>query len=122
MTGKNIKWFKVAGSKKEIIWQQNNLTTAEAGGEKITLAKIGNDIYACAHKCPHAGGILADGFIDATGNIVCPLHRYKFNLVSGRNVSGEGYYLKVFAVEEREAGIFIGIEESHWFNKLVHLK
>lgn len=116
MSGKNIKWFKVADSKNEIFWQQNNLAVAEAGGKKITLARIGNDIFACAYKCPHAGGILADGSIDATGNIVCPLHRYKFNLSNGRNVSGEGYYLKVFPIEEREAGLFIGFEENTWFN------
>lgn len=116
MATKNIKWLKVAGGKNEIFWQSNNMAVAEAGGKKITLVKTGENIFACAHKCPHAGGILADGFIDATGNIICPLHRYKFNLTNGRNTSGEGYYLKVFAIEEREAGIFIGIEESNWFN------
>lgn len=116
MAGKKIKWFKVADSKNAISWQENNLAVAEAGGKKITLARIGNDVFACGHKCPHAGGILADGFIDATGNIVCPLHRYKFHLSNGRNVSGEGYFLKVFATEEREAGVFVGFEESSRFN------
>lgn len=116
MTAKNIKWFKVAGSKNEIFWQDNNLAVIEAGGKKITLAKTGDKIVACSHKCPHAGGILANGFLDAAGNIICPLHRYKFNLATGRNVSGEGYYLKVFAVEEREEGLFIGFENNNWFN------
>jgi len=116
MSNKTIKWFKVADTKNEISWQSNNLAIAEVGGKKITLAKIGESIRACAFKCPHASGILADGFIDATGNIVCPLHRYKFNLTNGSNTSGEGYYLKVFAVEERESGIFIGFEENNWFN------
>lgn len=114
--GGNIKWFKVADSINEIQWQQNNLAIAEAGSKKITLAKIGDNIFACAYKCPHAGGILADGYLETTGNIVCPLHRYKFNVTNGRNVSGEGYYLKVFAVEEREAGLFIGLEESNRLN------
>jgi nitrite reductase/ring-hydroxylating ferredoxin subunit len=116
MPSKNIKWFKVADSKNELNWQTNNLMATEVGGKKITLAKMGEQVYACAYKCPHASGILADGFIDATGNIVCPLHRYKFNLTNGRNVSGEGYYLKVYAIEEREAGIFVGFEESSWIN------
>ena len=116
MPAKKIKWFKVAGSKSELHWQDNSLIVAEAGGKKITLAKIADQIFACAYKCPHASGILADGFIDATGNIVCPLHRYKFNLTNGRNVSGEGYYLKVYAIEEREAGIFVGFEENSWIN------
>ena len=116
MASKNIKWFKVAESKNEIFWQENNLAVTEAGGKKITLAKIGDEIFACAYKCPHASGILAEGFLDATGNIVCPFHRYKFNLTNGRNISGEGYYLKVFAVEQRESGVFVGFEESSWFN------
>ena len=116
MGSKNIKWLKVADSKNEILWQQNNLAVIDADGKKITLAKIGDELFACAYKCPHASGILADGFIDATGNIVCPLHRYKFNLTNGRNVSGEGYYLKVFGVEQRAEGIFIGFEESSWLN------
>jgi 3-phenylpropionate/trans-cinnamate dioxygenase ferredoxin subunit len=113
---KKLKWFKVADGKDAIEWQSNNLTLAEVGGRTITLAKIGSHILACAHRCPHASGILADGFIDALENIVCPLHRYKFSLQNGRNVSGEGYYLKTYPIEEREAGLFVGFEEANWMN------
>lgn len=116
MDAKNIKWFKLADSINELPWQENNLAVAEAGGKKITVARVGGEVRGCAYKCPHASGILADGFIDAMGNIVCPLHRYKFNLINGRNVSGEGYYLKVYAIEEREAGIFVGFEENSWID------
>ena len=116
MTPKNIKWYKIADSKNELQWQDNNLLVAEVGGKKITLARIGQEVHACAYKCPHAGGVLANGFIDATGNIVCPLHRYKYSLSNGRNVSGEGYYLKVYAIEERDAGLFAGFEESSWMD------
>jgi nitrite reductase/ring-hydroxylating ferredoxin subunit len=116
MTEKKIKWYKIADSKDTIDWQSNKLAIVEAGGRKVTLAKVNDELFACAHKCPHASGILADGFMDAVGNIVCPLHRYKFNLKNGRNVSGEGYYLKTYALEEREAGIFIGFEENSWLN------
>jgi nitrite reductase/ring-hydroxylating ferredoxin subunit len=72
----------------------------------------GGRVLACAHKCPHAGGAMADGFVDALGNIVCPLHRYKFSLQNGRNTSGEGYYLKTHPVQLRENGVFVGIEEK----------
>ncbi|GEO09748.1 Rieske (2Fe-2S) protein [Segetibacter aerophilus] len=116
MSLKNVKWFKVADNKNELQWQDNNMLIAEVGGRKITLAIIKDEVFAYAHKCPHASGVLADGFIDATGNIVCPLHRYKFNPTNGRNVSGEGYYLKVYAIEEREAGIFVGFEETNWIS------
>lgn len=109
MDEENIKWFKLADHKDELLWQPNNLAITEVGGKKITLAKSGNQIFACAHRCPHASAIIADGFIDAKGNIVCPLHRYKFSLLNGRNVSGEGYFLKVFTVEERDNGMFVAL-------------
>ncbi len=72
-------------------------------------------MYACAAKCPHAGGSIADGYIDQIDNVTCPLHRYKFSLQNGRNTSGEGYYLKTFPVQTTGDGIFIGIEEKGLF-------
>lgn len=116
MPAKDVKWFKIAESLNELQWQQNMLLVTEAGGKKITLARIGKKVYACAYKCPHAGGILADGHVDFIGNIVCPLHRYKFNLSNGYNGSGEGYYLKTYPLEEREEGIFVGLEDSSWID------
>jgi 3-phenylpropionate/trans-cinnamate dioxygenase ferredoxin subunit len=107
-----LKWYKLADDITHIAWQANNLAVAEVAGKTLTLAKIGNEVKACAHKCPHASGILAGGFIDATGNVVCPLHRYKFSLKNGRNITGEGYFLKVYPVEQREEGLFIGLEEG----------
>lgn len=109
---KPVKWVRIADGIDAISWQNNNLAIVEAAGKKVTLARKENTVYACAHKCPHASGILADGFIDALGNVVCPLHRYKFSLTNGRNVSGEGYYLKVYLVEQRQDGIYIGFEET----------
>jgi nitrite reductase/ring-hydroxylating ferredoxin subunit len=115
MPEKQIKWYKLADTIEAIDWPPNNLAIAEAGGKTVTLARVNNQVKACAQKCPHASGILANGFIDALGNIVCPLHRYKFSLDNGRNITGEGYYLKTYAIEYREAGIFIGFEENNWW-------
>lgn len=99
----------------EMNFAENNIAITEANGKKICVAKFHTGVYAFAFKCPHAGGILADGYIDATGNVVCPLHRYKYSVVNGRNVSGEGYYLKNWPVEVRPDGVFVGFEENRWF-------
>lgn len=112
---KKYVWHKIAESASDFFWQENHLCEIVVKGKTICVAKKGNEVFACTHKCPHAGGHIADGFIDALGNIVCPLHRYKFSLETGRNVSGEGYYLKTFPVEQRADGIYIGIEETGFF-------
>jgi nitrite reductase/ring-hydroxylating ferredoxin subunit len=108
-------WHKIAGSINEIDFSDNGFAELEVGGKIICIARHINQLFACTQKCPHAGGILSNGYIDAVGNIVCPLHRYKFNLQNGRNVSGEGYFLKTFLVEERVDGIFIYLEGSNFF-------
>ena len=110
MDAEPIKWHKIANDVNEINWQQNHMTFVEVAGKKITIARHKDKIFACAYQCPHASGVLSDGYLDALGNLVCPLHNYKFNLVNGRNISGEGYFLKTYVTESRPNGIFIGFE------------
>jgi 3-phenylpropionate/trans-cinnamate dioxygenase ferredoxin subunit len=103
-------WHKIAEHINELEFGANNIAVAEIKDKKICIARWNDSYFAFAYKCPHAGGILADGNIDALGNIVCPLHRYKFSLSNGRNTSGEGYYLKNWKVEIREEGVFISMD------------
>lgn len=115
MSDKKYKWHKIADDLYEIDFAENNIGVVELDGKKICIGKHHDRVFAFAYKCPHAGGILADGHIDALGNIVCPLHRYKYNLQNGHNVSGEGYYLKHWPVEVGNNGVYVGVEESGWF-------
>jgi 3-phenylpropionate/trans-cinnamate dioxygenase ferredoxin subunit len=112
---KKITWHKIADSINEINFSSAGLAETNVAGKKICLSKKESAIAACAAKCPHAGGTLADGYIDVHGNIVCPLHRYRFNLQNGRNTSGEGYYLKLYATEIRDDGVYVGIESTSLF-------
>jgi nitrite reductase/ring-hydroxylating ferredoxin subunit len=109
---KKYKWHKIAGAIDELGFNSANLIEVEIEGKRICIGKGNSGLHACSAKCPHAGGIMATGEVDSQDNIVCPLHRYKFSLANGRNVSGEGYYLKTYPVEIRPEGIFVGIEES----------
>lgn len=111
MKEKKYTWHKIADHIGELDFAENKIAVIELKGKKICIGKYNEMAFAFAYKCPHAGGILADGHIDALGNIVCPLHRYKFNMQNGRNVSGEGYFLKHWPVELRKDGVFVGIED-----------
>ncbi len=113
---KKYKWHKIADKENELNFGPNGLLQRDIAGRTVCIAKVRNTLYACAHKCPHAGGIIAEGFIDVLNNVVCPLHRYRYSLQNGRNVSGEGYYLKTYPIQHTEKGIFIGIEERGLFS------
>ncbi len=115
MKEKKFTWHKIAECMNEIQFAENNIGLVEVNGKKICIAKFHDRSFAFTHKCPHAGGMLADGYIDALGNVVCPVHRYKYDLSNGRNISGEGYYLKHWPVELREDGVYVGLVESESF-------
>ncbi len=108
-------WHKIADNITEINFNANGLAELNINGKTICLAKYNNQLFACTQKCPHAGGLLADGHLNALGNLVCPLHKYKFSFKNGRNVSGEGYHLKTFHVEQREDGVFVFLLDTGFF-------
>lgn len=102
-------WYKIAESEQELLFNNCDIAVAEANNKTICIGRFNGKLFAFAYKCPHASGIMSEGYIDAVGNVVCPTHRYKFNLENGRNVSGEGYYLKHWPVEIRPEGVFVKI-------------
>ena len=106
-----MTWHKIADHINEFDFAANNIAVAEIKGKKICIGRFKEQTFAFAYQCPHAGGMVAEGYIDALGNIVCPVHRYKYDMKNGRNVSGEGYYLKNWPVEIRNDGVYIGMEE-----------
>lgn len=115
MVDHKYAWVRIADV-ENIPTRENEVREISAGHKKVCLARRDGKLYAFAHKCPHAGGYLSEGHIDNFGNIVCPVHRYKYNIKNGYNSSGEGYYLSTYPVEEREDGIYIGFAQSGWSN------
>lgn len=111
-------WVRIAESVAEIQFGDNGLTEVVAGSKRICIGHYKQELFAVAAKCPHASGVMAEGFIDALGNVVCPLHRYRFSLKNGRNVSGEGYHLKHWPVEVRPDGVYVGLEAPRFLGFL----
>ena len=112
------QWHKVAESVEEIKFPSNGIAQIDVAGNKFCIISKKHILSACAQKCPHAGGKLSEGYVDALGNIVCPLHGYKFNLKSGRENTGGGYFLKIFPLELRAGGVFISFSKNKLWNWL----
>ena len=110
-------WYKINETEGELSFE-NDIAVATVNEKMICLGRYKDQLFAFAHKCPHAGALMQEGYIDAVGNVVCPSHRYKFNIQNGRNTSGEGYHLKHWPVEKREDGIYVGMEPGGLFGWL----
>ncbi len=95
----------------------NFIKQVKIDGKKICLIRQENKLYAIQNTCPHAGGILSGGWCKE-GNIVCPIHRYEYNLETGRGLPGQGDYIHIYSIQMRTDGLYIGFEEGFW-QKLV---
>jgi len=111
----HIIWELITDAPLTLDWPTSNLLEIEISGRKLTLAKWQDNYFAFASKCPHASGRMASGYINPLGQVVCPLHRYAFDMKNGRNTTGEGYFLKTYPVETRPEGIFIGFKPNSLF-------
>jgi 3-phenylpropionate/trans-cinnamate dioxygenase ferredoxin subunit len=102
-----MNWHKLANSEDEMFTNGEDMQELEIEGKTVLLVRVGKEIYGCASKCPHAGARMKEGYVDVQGNLVCPLHKYRFDVKTGRNVSGEGYFLKRYLIMRSEEGVFI---------------
>ncbi|WP_300602674.1 Rieske 2Fe-2S domain-containing protein [Niabella sp.] len=112
---KKLEWHLLALHPNELNFNEEGLAEIKVGGKHLCIARFHERLFACAAKCPHAAAPLAGGYVNVQGDIVCPVHRYKFNLETGRNTTGEGYFLKTYPVEEREDGWYVAMEKGGWF-------
>lgn len=114
MPEKKYEWHRIADA-SALSLAAGEIRLISVARKKLCVTTHNGRLYAFSSKCPHAGGNLTAGHVDAHGNIVCPVHRYKYCLRNGFNVSGEGFYLKTYPLEYREDGIYAGFaSDSLW--------
>lgn len=78
----------------------------EVDGLGIAVFRDGEAYHALLGRCPHAGGAMGGGWIE-DGEAVCPLHRWRFRLASGRCTTTPGHPLHVFRCEVRGGRVWV---------------
>ena len=81
-----------------------------AGGHEIAVFRAGDEFYALANACPHAGNPLVEG--DVLGpTLVCAYHGWRFDLETGACLFGDeppqGY-----PAEVRDGAVWIALPNS----------
>ncbi|HWH75828.1 MAG TPA: Rieske 2Fe-2S domain-containing protein, partial [Candidatus Binatus sp.] len=79
---------------------------ARVNGEEMAVFKKDGKVFGVQNTCPHEGGQLSNGWLDA-GEVVCPLHRYKFNLQSGVCSTDPKLKIKVFKLVVQGDGVTV---------------
>jgi 3-phenylpropionate/trans-cinnamate dioxygenase ferredoxin subunit len=108
-----IHWYKVFESLAEAEQSISNgkTLTKTVAGKKVCLAKNINGFFAVNDRCPHNGFSLGKGICTDDDIIVCPLHRYGFDLKTGRSRAGNtASYVDTYPLNINENGFYIGFE------------
>jgi ferredoxin-nitrite reductase len=68
--------------------------------EEVAVFRSNGQLYGVQNICPHEGGQLCKGWIEA-GEVVCPLHGYKFDLKTGACSTDPKLKVKVFRLVQQ---------------------
>lgn len=104
-----MKWYKIL----EVIDSDKPfIKKVKAGSKSICLVGFEGKLYATSAKCPHAGADMSEGLC-VRKMIVCPYHRYTYNLETGKGGEGQNDFIETYPVEVRVDGVFVGVA-SFW--------
>lgn len=102
-------WHRVLINKKEL--QEGRVATVVAGNKTLCLTHFEGKISALDNKCPHQGGPLGEGSIEK-GWLRCPWHGWDYHPCTGNSPGGFDDGVDTFEVEEKEDGIYVGLEKE----------
>jgi nitrite reductase/ring-hydroxylating ferredoxin subunit len=110
-----LSWYKIYDFKTHgnDPQQLNSVRTIEVNEKRICLARLSDGYFAIDDKCPHAGARLGLGKCDEEGNVVCPVHRYRYDVKTGKGRQGD--FVDSYSVETRIDGVYIGFKKKWWW-------
>ncbi len=106
-----MTWYQLFESAEEALAQipPQKAVTVQIGTKRLCLARVGDRFFALQDACPHSGAPLSKGHVNEGGEVVCPLHAYRYRLLDGVEAYERSSAAKNYPVELRDEGIFIGI-------------
>jgi nitrite reductase/ring-hydroxylating ferredoxin subunit len=110
---KKIQWYMIFSSldKAHQLVPLNRTVRVEVEDKMLCLARTETGFFATDEKCPHQKLPLTHGAICENGTLVCPFHRYAWDLKTGREIERREVNIQLYPVEERSDGLFVGIEK-----------
>lgn len=82
--------------------------SVEIDGLRVAVFNDGGRFFALQGRCPHANGALGLGWVEE-GEAVCPLHRWRFKLATGRCTTVRGESVHPFRCEVRGDEIWVDV-------------
>jgi nitrite reductase/ring-hydroxylating ferredoxin subunit len=81
----------------------------EVAGVRLALVRIEGEVYAVEDRCPHMGHPLSQGELHE-GRLICPRHRWEFDLRAGPPPSAPELGCRLLPVRERGGQLLVRLE------------
>ena len=92
---------------------ESEIHVVRAGRERVIVTRVQGELVAFSTICPHAAADLSKGRL-RRGQIKCPDHGYRFDVVSGRAVWPEGEGCRLIRFTVREVGGEVQVRRGLW--------
>lgn len=100
-----MNWYRVLDT---IADSKPFITRVKINGKSLCLVGYEGEVFALSSICPHAGADLSGGWC-REGKIICPFHRYAYDIRTGKGDPGQNDYVDTYPVEKRADGIYVGM-------------
>ena len=103
--------IKLFNSKQDLTnaFQKTALRRLRIGEKVFCLVKNGAEYHLTDGLCPHQKHTLHEGDLNAFGEIICPLHFYRFNLKTGREANRLCSDLNVYPLTFKDDGVYTSL-------------
>ncbi|AFL83506.1 ferredoxin subunit of nitrite reductase and ring-hydroxylating dioxygenase [Belliella baltica DSM 15883] len=86
-----------------------SIRVVRLGTTQVCVSRVAKDFFAFESNCPHQRAALNQGWVTVYGEVVCPLHEYRFDMKSGEIRAGSCGDLKTYKTKLTEEGLKIFI-------------
>src|SRR5690606_6915316 len=81
------------------------------GAHNVALFRTNHDaVMAVENRCPHKGGLLSEGIL-TNNHVVCPLHGWKIDTITGEAVKPDKGCVHVYPTMVRNGDVYIDVTE-----------
>jgi len=106
----HIRWVKVISEfdfKNQ--FQKDVIKPLNIDGLDVLAVNTNSQLKVFEKLCPHQKASLHSATCN-NGEVICPWHKYGFDLNTGRDLSTSGNALKVYTTKKEDEYWFVGVE------------
>lgn len=106
-----MDWYKIFPDEISALkkMQEARPQRVQIGEVMICLVLFNGKFFAVQDACTHNSESLSKGWVNHIGEIVCPWHNYRFELITGKPCDSSCADLMTYPIRIDESGFYIGI-------------